>query len=287
MNDPASLQSILFWVARKIGLAPDGDNANLDPDKAWEILGFIDDRLREGWDLYDFVEIVLVEERAYRDDYDPAKCYNQGDIVWDWTTRAYYQALLTQTGGPLSNQSVWMANPKVTPMWIPWAQTGKNRIGACLGAWTKNPYEDNTTRRIQFVPSNRGLEFSRAWNAGATAWLVYRMPYPGIGQAEWDAAIIYSVGDQVYEAPDSWVSLIDANQAKDPAISPEAWAPFRIPYPFVRFVRQAAYSDTLIVDGQNEKAPNELNAAYGYLQQAFDQQTIQQGQRENWQGYSR
>jgi hypothetical protein len=229
----------------------------------------------------------LVEERAYRDDYDSAKCYNQGDIVWDPASRQYYQALLTQTGGPLSNPTVWGSNPAVTPLWIAYQQTGKNRIGTCLGAWTKNPYEEATTRRIQFVPSNRGLEFTRACNAGSTAWLLYRMPYPGIGLAEWDAATIYSVGDQVYEAPDSWISLIDSNQANDPAISPEAWAPFRIPYPLVRFVRQAAYSDTLIVDGQNEKAPNELNAAYAFLQQAFDQQTIQQGQSERWQGYSR
>jgi hypothetical protein len=62
---------------------------------------------------------------------------------------------------------------------------------------------------------------------------------------------------------------------------------FRIPYPFVRFVRQAAFSDTLIVDGQNEKAPAELNTAYGYLSQEIDQQTVAQAQRQNWMGYSR
>jgi len=286
MNDPASLQSILFWVARKIGLAPDGDNANLDPDKALEILGFIDDRLREGWDLYDFVETTCVEERAFRDDYDPAKCYNQSDIVWDPCTRAYYQALLTQTGGPLSNASVWQPNPAVTPRWIPWAQTGKKRIGGCYGAWTRNPYEDPSRRRLHYQVSNRGLEFSLCPTT-ATAWLVYRIPYPGVAQAEWDPGTVYSIGEEVYQAPDSFVSLIDANLNLDPAISPEAWSPFRIPYPFVRFVRQAAYSDTLIVDGQNEKAPNELNIAYGFIQQAFDQQSIQQGQRENWQGYVR
>lgn len=286
MNDPASVQSILFWVARKIGLAPDGDNANLDPDKALEILGFIDDRLREGWDLYDFVETTCVEERAFRDDYDPAKCYNQNDIVWDPATRAYYQALLTQTGGPLFNSTVWQPNPSVTPRWIPWAQTGKNKIGVCYGAWTRNPYEDSTRRRLQFLVSNRGLEFTLS-STTATAWLVYRKPYPGIAQAEWNPATIYSVGEEVYQAPESWISLIDSNKAQDPSVSPTAWSPFRIPYPFVRFVRQAAYSDTLIVDGQNEKAPNELNIAYGFIQQAFDQQTIQQGQRENWQGYVR
>jgi hypothetical protein len=286
MNASASVQSILFWVARKIGLAPEGDNANLDPDKAQEILGFINDRLREGWDQYDFVETTMVEERAFRDDWDPAKCYNQGDIVWDPCTRAYYQALVTQTGGPLSNPSAWKANPTVVPRWIPYSQTGKNAIGTAYGAWTKNPYEDPSRMMIRFQVSNRGLEFSLARNV-STVWLVYGLAYPGIGLAEWDPGTIYSLGENVYQAPDSWYSLVDANQANDPAISPDKWATFRVPYPLVRFVQQAAYADTLIVDGQNEKAPQELQVAYGYLSQAFDSQMLQQGQRENWSGYTR
>jgi hypothetical protein len=54
-----------------------------------------------------------------------------------------------------------------------------------------------------------------------------------------------------------------------------------------RFVTQAAFADTLVVDGQNEKAPDQLTQAFGFLSQAFDQQQLQQGQRDNWQGYFR
>jgi hypothetical protein len=52
-------------------------------------------------------------------------------------------------------------------------------------------------------------------------------------------------------------------------------------------VTEAAFSDALIVDGQNEKAPDILTMAYAFLGQAFDQQELQQGQRDNWQGYTR
>ena len=104
---------------------------------------------------------------------------------------------------------------------------------------------------------------------------------------EWDPLLTYSTGDTTFAPPDTFVSLVDGNINHPPATSPDQWQLFRIPYPFVRFVRQAAFSDTLIVDGQNEKAPAELNAAYSYLSQAFDQQNLQQAQRQNWMGYSR
>ncbi|HET9374323.1 MAG TPA: hypothetical protein VFO40_05090 [Chthoniobacterales bacterium] len=285
MNDPASVQRVLYWVARKAGLVPAGDNANLDPDMATEILIFMDDRLREAWDTYNFVETTMCDERSFRDDFDATKCYEKGAIVWDPCTRAYYSALLTETGGPLNNASVWAPAPSVSPRWVPWKQTNRLTIGTCFGAWTSNPYETTNRRRLWFEVSRRGLEFTNCPET-ATAWLVYRVPYPGIGLAEWDATLTYSVGDTVYDAPDSWYSLIDGNKGKDPATSPDAWVSFRVPYPMVRFVQQAAYSDTLITAGQNEKAPNELQMAYGFLGQAFDQQQLQQGQRENWTGYS-
>jgi hypothetical protein len=286
MNDPASLQSILFWVARRAGLAPSGDNANLDPDKGREILTFVDDRLREGWDLYDFLETTPVEERVFRDPWDPTIVYPAGAVVWDPCSRQYFESLVTTTGSGLNNPTIWKATTGVTPRYIPWQQNGKNPIGACLGAWTANPYEDRSRRRMYYLISQRGLEFTLLPNA-ASVWLVYRIPYPGIGTDEWDAGLTYSKGDQVFSAPDSFVSLVDQNIGHDPATSPDQWSMFRIPYPFVRFVRQAAYADSLVVNGQNDKAQGELATAYGYLGQAFDDQTIRQGQRENWQGYVR
>src|SRR5215510_162096 len=195
MNPPVSTQRILYDVARRAGLVPEGDNVNLDPDKAYEILGYMDDRLQEAWELYDFVEITLVEQRAFRDDFDPTLCYAQGDIVWDPCTQAYYQALAQTTGGPLSNAAVWQANPTVSPRWIPYWQTGKTPIGTCFSAWTKNPYEDPNKIRVQFLISARGFEFTTTSNL-AFVWLVFRLPYPGIGRFEWSASSTYALGDK-------------------------------------------------------------------------------------------
>ena len=70
MNYPVATQTILYDIARLIGLDP----AIMAPDQAVEILGFMDNRLREGWELYDFLETTEIEERAFRPDYDQSVC---------------------------------------------------------------------------------------------------------------------------------------------------------------------------------------------------------------------
>ena len=138
MNPPVATQRIMYAVARRVGLEPVGDDANLSESKAREIMGFIDERLREGWESYDFVETTLVEQRAFANDYDPTLCYNTGDIVWDWSSNSYYQALAPTIGGTLSNPAVWQ--PNVNPPYprsIPWWQTGHTQIGTCFSAWNK------------------------------------------------------------------------------------------------------------------------------------------------------
>jgi hypothetical protein len=57
---------------------------------------------------------------------------------------------------------------------------------------------------------------------------------------------------------------------------------FRIPYVLARFVQQASFSDTLIVNGQNEKANLEEGKAYAYLAGEYDKQTLQTAQEQRF-----
>ena len=72
----------------------------------------------------------------------------------------YYQALAQTVGGPLLNTAVWSPNPTVTPRYIPWWETGRTPIGAAFGAWTGNPFENPNRRRIDYLLSVRGIEFT-------------------------------------------------------------------------------------------------------------------------------
>jgi hypothetical protein len=286
LNPSVSVQRILFDVARRIGLVPTGDDANLDPNKAYELLTFINQRLREGWESYDFLDITLLEQRAFRDDFDSTLCYQTGDIVWDPITLQYYTALATTTGGPLSNTSIWQPNTSVTPRWIPFWQTNKTPIGTPFQAWTQNPYENPNFVTVPFKLSQRGLEFTQAQNV-TSVWLMFRQPCPAIGTDPWTVGTTYNLWDPVLDGADSYYSLIDNNLGNDPALSPSQWQLFRIPWVLQPFVTQAVFSDSLIVDGQNQKAPDELNKAYGLLQSEYDKQILQTGQMQHWTGTTR
>jgi hypothetical protein len=285
MNPPVSTQRVLYDVARLAGYVPMGDNENLDPEKAQEILGFVDDRLQEAWDMYDFLETTVLEQRPFRPDFDPNVCYPLNAIVWDPCTQMYYQALAQTVGGPLSNTAVWQPNPTVSPRYIPWWEDKRTPIGAAFGAWTANPYENPNRRRVDYLLSARGIEFTVTSTVGVV-WLLFRIAYPGIGRDAWSATTTYNIGDATIDGTDSYISSVDGNLAAQPSLSPDTWSIFRIPYPMRRYVTQAAFADTLVVEGQNEKAPGELGKAFSYLQEAFDQQSLQQGQRDNWRGYT-
>jgi hypothetical protein len=285
MNPPVSTQRVLFDVARMAGYVPSGDNENLDPEKAQEILGYVDDRLQESWDMYDFLETTVLEQRVFRPDFDPNVCYNLGDIVWDPCAQLYYQALAQTVGGPLTNTAVWAPNPTVTPRFIPWWEPKRTPIGAAFGAWTANPFENPNRRRVDYLLSQRGIEFTATSNLGMV-WLLFRIPYPGIGRDEWSATTTYNTGDACVDGTDSYISSVDGNMGAQPSVTPDKWSLFRIPYSMRRYVTQAAFADCLVTDGQNEKAPGELQKAFSYLQEAFDQQSLQQGQRDNWRGYT-
>jgi hypothetical protein len=281
MNPPVSTQSVLYAVARRMGLVPD---ENLSPDQAAEILLAMDDRLREGWEMYDFVENTTIEERAFRDDYNSSLCYNAGDIVWDSGSQAYYTANQSGVGGPLSNTTLWTGSSTVAPpAFVPWFQTGKTPIGTAFEAYTGDPYATLNAKKIQFAVSSRGLEFV-VTQVPATIWLYFRLPYPGLGQENWDTTINYMTGDQALGSDGhTYVSLSDNNLGVNPLSAGQlAWQKFPVPYVFSRFVITAAFSDTLVVNGQNEKAGIEVQKAYTYLNSEFDKQRLQQSQVERF-----
>jgi hypothetical protein len=283
VNPPTPTQRILYSIARRIGLEPIGDDANLSLSKTREILEFMDTRLKEAWELYDFLEVTLVEERAFAADYDPTVSYSQGDIVWDWCSRLYYQALVPTVGGSVSNSAVWQANVSPYPRTVLWLQPNHTPIGTCFTAWNKNPYTDPNRTRIPFLLSQNGLEFSLS-PITQTIWLQFRIPYPGIALDQWYNTETYNTGDACYYNMDTYLSLIDNNlNNTPPTVSDNNWQQFRIPWVYRSFVEQAAFSDTLIVAGQNEKAPDQLQQAYQLLSGEYDKQTIQAGQ---FQGYS-
>jgi len=67
MNPPATTQRVLYDVARRAGLYPQGrrrqPRSRESRKRSW---AYMDDRLQEAWEMYDFVETTMLEQRAFR-----------------------------------------------------------------------------------------------------------------------------------------------------------------------------------------------------------------------------
>src|ERR1700738_1946175 len=101
-------QSVLNSVASRMGLDP---SINLETNVATAYLEYIDCRCREAWELWDWTEMLINDQRAFAPGWVQAtSTYVTGNIVFDWTngTLQYYKALQNVPGGTLlTNTTYW------------------------------------------------------------------------------------------------------------------------------------------------------------------------------------
>ena len=114
-----TFQSVLYGAARRAGLDPTSWSAGT----AANALEFLNNWLKKGWEWEFWPEWTPLEQRAYRDAYDPTKAYAAPTAtipteVWFPAAQRYYQALQATTGNAPALQDPttgeWIAN---APFW--------------------------------------------------------------------------------------------------------------------------------------------------------------------------
>lgn len=90
--------------------------ADLSKEEAGLLKGFTGTRLKQVWEKWPWPELVLVEKRAFRPNWDEAKTYAAREEVYFLEARKYYQSLRAAnlanepaTGDPLVENSAWWA----------------------------------------------------------------------------------------------------------------------------------------------------------------------------------
>lgn len=112
-----TFQSVIEGAARRAGLS----FSLLSSANQQNLLGFVNDWTKKGWEWEFWPEWTPIEQRAYRDAYDAAKAYpaptaTTPQEVWDPASQRYYQALQATTGHApaVVSNGVWVAN---APYW--------------------------------------------------------------------------------------------------------------------------------------------------------------------------
>jgi hypothetical protein len=159
MNPPATTQRVLYDVARRAGYIPKGDDVNLDPVKAQEILAYMDDRLQEAW------RFTISSRRPCSSSVRSARTGIRTFATRRFCCLGPMLATVLSGVSPDGGAARWAtrlsgkANPSLSPRDIRvyplGGHQGKTPIGTCFGAWTKNPHEDASRMRVSTWFRNR------------------------------------------------------------------------------------------------------------------------------------
>tara|TARA_Y100000588_G_scaffold223141_1_gene237057 strand:- start:808 stop:1668 length:861 start_codon:yes stop_codon:yes gene_type:complete len=222
-------------------------------------------RLATAYEWYDWPELMRVEKRYLRPDYNASTAYVLGDEVYDSSTDKYYQALSSTTGNGPTNTTYWKEVTRVTDFdpYISLEQTGKTVIGTVYALYNKDPLRYETVTEYDWHLSSNGIQLTDNKNF---AYVEYRLRPPALFGDTWSNAKTYSVADQVYFSDSTtkgnfYDCATATNLNESPSSAAAKWTKVDIPYIFGRYLTHAGYVDYLTTDQQGErKAQEELFA---------------------------
>jgi len=271
-----TFKSVLYGVARKMGLEPE---VNFQSNQAAAFTQYINERIRESVESYDWPEFIKIEERAYRNAYSASTTYAVGAEVYYATTAKYYTCILISLNHAPTDTTYWTELTSFVP-YVALQQTGKTIIGECMACYERDPRLTLAPGEVDFVLREEGIVITES-DAPATVFVQFRIPPPEYTSSAW-AAGVYAVGDLVYYSTTGDVYKciqVTTNQAPTDTTY---WTKVDFPYVLSSYVTQAAYADALDEDGQQEKAVAAENRAEKLLVREYDKLEMQQQQRRTY-----
>ena len=153
-------------------------------------------------------------------------------------------------------------------------QTGQNEISSVEGVYDADPRIILEAQRVRFRLDSAGILVR---GIVTRPWIRYRKPVSSWTGSVYDSTLSYNLADQVYYNGDYYTAIQSVPAATTPA-NTAYWTVIPFPYVFRDAVPQAAYSDFLRTDGQNEKADAEQSKALQLLSREIELLERQQGQ---------
>ena len=258
--------SVMMQVARRLGLQPDENQLSFAQKMA--IAGNLTQRAQEAVEFAFWPEWTPCEERQYRDTYAAGQAYVIDDEVF--YDDKYYVCILAGTGQtPDVNGSLYWEEQTELDRYVAYEQTGETKIGYVKATYMKNPRTNKLSGRMSFQLSSNGVQISSL--AGATVWVEYMRLAPKFSGQDYDETKTYDADAVVYfdTTGDCYRSLASSNTGNTPTDT-TYWEKQNILSIWVNWLVQAAYSDSLVADGDSTTKADQLGQAYVFLQNAAD-----------------
>lgn len=251
-------KNVLDAILRRHGLDP---SADLPQDTGLSILEYINQRVKTGWEIWDWPETMKVEQRAFRNAYDDTLAYNEGDEVW-WPSTddgddEYHRALVTTTPGQdPSDIDKWEV---FTPddRYIPLDQDNQTAIGQTFGIFAADPRLNvNTSYHSEFRIRSGGISVPTGLGS---VWVYFQAVPPEFTLTPPVGAKDYVKGELIYisELGECYKALDDTSD--DPVESgtpdPDVWEKVDFPAFLAQYVKAGAYADGKRETDDSERDP--------------------------------
>ena len=255
----------------------DPATAQLDGAMRGSIMDAMSRRLEEAWKFAWWPELMLLEERFFRADWNIATPYVAGDIVYSPTEDAYYECILANTGQAVTDTTYWTP-PDDWDRYVAWEQAGQTRIGTALQpAFSANPRTTANYTEHRFALSENGMQFGG--ETGTSVWIVFRRQASRLASDEWVDGKDYSAGELVYYTPTGeCYECLTATSAENPE-NALFWMKQEIPLIFRQFLVSTGYAETLRDEGNDQRADAEDERAQAVLEMIYDREIVATGQQ--------
>lgn len=240
---------VLFPALHLLGIDPELD---FNKDHARAIGSFINSRVRYAWEIWEWPELNITEERAFRTVWNVAQQFTrqgiqgQGpDELYYLPNQTYYQVLATAPSDPPlgttpDNATYFQPlNPLTT--YVAYDQIGKQSIGQVFGIHASDPGVSNTfIRGDGYTLSERGIELAGVGTN--TVWLTYQVRPSKFSTDLYTSAKAYLQGNVVLWTDGQCYRAIANITGHTPADT-GYWAMVPMPYTLSEYVKTAAASD--------------------------------------------
>ncbi len=284
---------LLKPIAYELGIDPDSSDLNNDHAAAWT--SFINRYVRQGWEAWDFPELDVTEERAFRPIWSSSKQFrrvglNNGqpdellyipDLVAG--NNPYYQVLSTAPTDPpvgtLPTNTTYFQPLVLVDKYIAYDQQCRQTIGRVIGIYGSNPRMFTNSsgvktsfRRLSYKPSEKGIDVHHT--AKYTVWVKFQMVPSQFTSKQYSSTTTYNKGDLAYDPTTGNVYRAVVVTTNNPPGS-SSWMVVPLPYTLQLFAIYAAASCASedIVEQQNL-----MGKAQECLGREIDK-LIEQGQR--------
>ena len=210
-------RGVLDRIAHRLGIDP--NYVNNDHVAAWTSM--VNDCVLAGFEYWQWPELEIAEERAFRAIWNSKRQFNAGDELFYIPTASYYKATGTPPVGTAPTNGTYFAATTIVNRFIAYDQPGKRPIDQAIGVYYGDP-NTNCMFGVKFYPSQNGVQLNGY--GGPTAFLKYRIKPPQFTSQPWDSATAYAKNDLVYFNDDGeCYQAVTANKNQSPSAVPANW----------------------------------------------------------------